>query len=104
ACVAEGLVLSVSGEDDNKFVGQFAVAFTLCKRVSALRCPDGIVELTGFGVGRSQGAMQDRADAAGYFLCAFRQVDRARSVAERGVGRSGEVPCQVALRISVVRV
>ena len=104
AGVAEGLVLLVSGEDGSKFIGQFAVTFALCKCVSALRCCDGIVESTGFGVGRSQGPMQNRADAAGEFQRAFRQLDRASSVAERGVRRSGEHPCQVALRISVIRI
>ena len=41
---------------------------------------------------------------AGEFQRAFRQLDRAGSVAKGCVGRSGEHPCQVALRISVIRV
>ncbi len=53
ARVAHGLVLSVSVEDGNKFVGQLAVTFALGKFPAALRCCDGIVESTGFGIGRS---------------------------------------------------
>ena len=65
---------------------------------------NGLRKLTVFGVSRRQRPMQNRVDAAGEFQCAFRQLDRASSVAERGVGRSGEDPGQVALRISVIRV
>jgi hypothetical protein len=47
------LVLPVTGEDANEFVGQFAVTFALGKFPAALRRCGGIVESTGFGIGRS---------------------------------------------------
>ena len=53
ASVAEGLVLPVLGKDGSKFAGQFAVTLALGKFLAALRCCDGIVESTGFGIGRS---------------------------------------------------
>ena len=49
ARVAHRLVLSVAGEDANKFVGQFTVTFALGKFPAALRCCNGIVESTAFG-------------------------------------------------------
>ena len=53
ARVAHRLVLSVAVEDGNKFVSQLAVTFALGKFPAALRCCNGIVESTGFGLGRS---------------------------------------------------
>jgi hypothetical protein len=53
ARVAHRLVLSVAVEDGNKFVVQLAVTFALGKFPAALCCCDGVVESTGFGIGRS---------------------------------------------------